>query len=191
MEGERALITELPLVRRLAAERRDQYEVLLHYLQGEEKLDDATLDAYVERIAAPILAEIDCKACANCCRSLDVYVTPEDARRLADGLHIPLETIETVYVDHQSAAEQGEWGKLAQRPCAFLVGNLCGVYAHRPESCRAYPALTPDFRWTLADTLAGASICPIIFNVLERLLPLVEADLSAFCSQEGEEGIIG
>ena len=133
---------------------------------ARDKLDDAKLDTYVEQIAAPIIAAIDCTKCANCCRSLDVYLVEDDARRLADGLMIPLDAVETRYIDHESAAEVEEWGKFRQRPCAFLDGKLCSVYAHRPESCRLYPAFTPDFRWTLDDTIEGASLCPIIYNVL-------------------------
>jgi len=160
-------ITDLEEIRRLAVERHAEFELLRLQLQRRDKLDDAKLDAHVDQVAAPIIAAIDCKQCANCCRSLDVYLVEDDASRLAEGLLIPLAEIETRYVD--PAAEVEEWGKLRQRPCVFLKGNLCSVYQHRPESCRVYPAFTPDFRWTLEDTIEGASLCPIIYNVLVAL----------------------
>lgn len=160
-------ITDLDEVRRLAAQHRAEFDLLRLMLERRRTLDDAKLDAFVEATAAPIIAAIDCTKCANCCRSLDVYLVEDDARRLADGLVIPLEEVKTRYVD--PAADVGEWGKFRQRPCAFLDGNLCSVYAHRPDSCRVYPAFTPDFRWTLADTIDGAALCPIIYNVLSAL----------------------
>ncbi len=167
-------ITDLDEVRRRAHQHHAEFELLRQLLEHRRKLDDAKLDTYVEQVAAPIIAAIDCTQCANCCRSLDVYLVPDDAQRLADGLMIPLDAVETRYIDHESTAEVEEWGKFRQRPCALLDGKLCSVYAHRPESCRTYPALTPDFRWTLGDTIEGASLCPIIYNVLvalcERLL---------------------
>lgn len=162
-------ITDLERVRKLAQEKHGDFELLRLMLERNHKLDDAKLDAYVEQVAAPIIAAIDCTKCANCCRHLDVYLVEDDAKRLVDGLMIPLSEVETRYVDHEAAAAVEEWGVFRQRPCAFLKGKLCSVYQHRPESCRIYPVFTPDFRWSLEDTIEGASLCPIIYNVLSAL----------------------
>ncbi len=169
------LITDLAAIRQLADTHRAEFDLLRLMLERRAKLDDAKFDAFVEQIATPIVDAIDCTRCANCCRSLDVYLVEDDARRLADGLLISLDEVETRYVNHEAAAEVEEWGVFRARPCAFLDGKRCSVYTHRPESCRLYPAFTPDFRWTLTDTIEGASLCPIIYNVLselcDRLLP--------------------
>jgi Fe-S-cluster containining protein len=98
-----------------------------------------------------------------------VYLTPEDAETLARGIHISLDAISTNYINHASAADEGEWGKFKIKPCVFLRGNLCSIYDQRPDACRRYPQFTPDFRWTLADTIQGAALCPIIYNVLDVL----------------------
>ena len=168
------LITDLEAIHRLAAQHREAFEIMRYYLEYRDDLSDEYIDAEVEKIAAPIVDAIDCTACANCCRSLDVYLTPTDAQRLASGIDVPLHTIETQHIEHQQASQQGEWGKFRGSPCTFLRGNLCSVYTHRPQTCRTYPAFTPDFRWTLADTIQGASLCPIIYNVLARLLKCYE-----------------
>ncbi len=170
------MITDLNQIKQCATQQRDEFEVMRYLLERmEAELPDAELDVLVESVAAPVIDAIDCTQCGNCCRSLDVYLLPEDVQRLADGLDVPLDAIETRYVEHEAAEREGEWGKFAAQPCAFLAGNLCTVYAHRPDACRRYPQFTPDFRWTLADTLDGAGLCPIIYNVLVRLLPIVEA----------------
>ena len=163
------LITDLETIRQLAETCRAEFDLLRLLLERRTKLDDAKLDAFVEQVAAPIISAIDCTQCANCCRSLDVYLVADDARRLADGLPIPLDEVETRYVDHEAAKQVEEWGVFRAQPCAFLDGKLCSVYAHRPESCRLYPVFTPDFRWMLTDTIEGASLCPIIYNVLSEL----------------------
>jgi hypothetical protein len=168
------ILTDLPTIQRLADQRRDDFEVMRYLLELNDDVSDAHLDALVEQVAVPIIAAIDCTACANCCRGLAVYLVPEDAQRLAAGLHIPLDEIETRFIDRDSAAQVEEWGKFRDKPCAFLRGTLCSVYEHRPETCRLYPQFTPDFRWTLADTLDGAGACPIIYNVLVALLDVVE-----------------
>ncbi|MCC6613104.1 MAG: YkgJ family cysteine cluster protein [Anaerolineae bacterium] len=169
------VITDLAEIEQLARARRDEFEILRYQLEAMDDLDDAALDAFVDAVAAPIVAAIDCTQCANCCRSLHVYVTAEDAQRLADGLHIPLDAIETRYINREAAQADDEWGMLRARPCAFLQGKLCSVYAQRPDACRRYPQFTPDFRWTLADTLDGAALCPIIYNVLSEIVRRVDA----------------
>lgn len=167
------LLTNLTLLAQRAEERRDDFEVMQHLLLMDDDLDDGWLDAQVEALAAPIVAAIDCTQCANCCRSLDVYLTPDDAQRLADGIDVPLTAI-LDEIDHERAEKVGEWGRFKAKPCAFLKGNLCSVYSHRPETCRLYPQFTPDFRWTLDDALDGAGLCPILYNVLDALCQVVE-----------------
>lgn len=157
------LITDLAQIQQLAHQRHDDFEVMMYMLQLDDDMDDATLDGQVEIVVEPIMAAIDCIQCANCCRVLDVYLTAADGDRLRDTVNIPLDKIV------ESAEHVGEWGKLHESPCEFLNGKLCSIYPHRPESCRTYPVFTPDFRWTLADLINGAGICPIIYNVLDRL----------------------
>jgi len=169
------VITDLDEIEQLARARRDDFEILRYQLEAMDDLDDAALDAFVDAVAEPIIAAIDCTQCANCCRSLHVYLTSEDAQRLADGLHIPLDAIETRYVDHEAAAKEDEWGVFRARPCALLQGKRCSIYAQRPDACRRYPQFTPDFRWTLADTLDGAALCPIIYHVLSEIVRRVDA----------------
>ena len=168
------LVTDLDTIKQLAAEKHDDFEVLRYQLEAFDELSDAPLDAYVDGLAAPIVAAIDCTQCANCCRGLDVYLTPTDVERLAAGLDQMPQKVENEFVDHARAEQVGEWGMLRRSPCVFLNQKLCTVYEHRPESCRAYPAFTPDFRWTLTDTIAGAGRCPIIYNVLCAMLDQVD-----------------
>jgi uncharacterized protein len=169
------LVTDLDEIRRRAAERHDEFEVMRYMLELNGDLSDTELDTLVERVAAPIIAAIDCTRCANCCRSLDVALTPADADRLAQGINVPLDTILTEYPDHQRGQVMDEWAVMRGKPCPFLAGTLCSVYAHRPETCRLYPDFTPDFRWTLSHTIEGAGLCPIIYNVLSAMVPVVDA----------------
>lgn len=164
------VITDLDKISTLAAQKRDDLEIMRYMLQKDDDIDDTTLDALVKQIAAPVIEAIDCTQCANCCRNLHVYLTPDDAERLENMVNIPLDSI----IDHDLAAKVEEWGEFRHKPCHFLNGKVCSIYPHRPESCRMYPVFTPDFRWTLEDTIAGAGICPIIYNVLVQMLDKTE-----------------
>ena len=156
--------TNLDFIAAEALRRADDYEAFAHYIELQE-LSDEKLDAMVETIAASIVEAIDCTQCANCCRSLDIYLTEADGKRLADSIDVPLASI----VDHEQAQRHGEWGMFSRKPCRFLDNNLCTIYSHRPESCRVYPVFTPDFRWTVEMILDGVGLCPIIYNVIEAL----------------------
>ena len=167
-------VTDLETICKLAQERHDEFEVMRYMLEADDDITDEEIDTFVEKLAAPVIEAIDCTKCANCCRSLDVYLTPNDARNLATGIDIPPKTIPVRYLEQEPTREIGEWGKFRQKPCVFLKDRLCTIYEHRPESCRMYPQLTPDFRWTLKDTIEGASFCPIIYNVLDVLMTKID-----------------
>lgn len=154
----------LDFIAKEAQNRHDDYIAFAHYIE----LDDTTdveLDRLVEAVVTPIVNAIDCKTCANCCRRLDVFVTKSDTVRLKQAGIVPVKEI----IDHDIARVHDEWGMLREKPCRFLNGNFCSIYARRPESCRRYPQFTPNFRWTVRPILDGVGLCPIIYHVIEEL----------------------
>lgn len=166
------LITDLDRIAALAEARYDDTRAFTYYVEimwTREKRSTEDLDTLVDAIAAEVDAQIDCTACANCCRGLSVGLTKADIPPLAEALHLSPETVTDRYVDRKTGAKHNEWGVFRQSPCVFLEGKRCSIYAHRPQSCRDYPAFTPKFRWLIDDIAAGANKCPIIFNVIERL----------------------
>ncbi|MBL8130396.1 MAG: YkgJ family cysteine cluster protein [Anaerolineae bacterium] len=168
------IIADYTLLPRLAAERRAEFEAMREAIEFDGALNDDALDALVESLAAPIIAVVDCTQCANCCRSLDVCLVPDDIPRLASALLIAPDDVMTRYADRERGAAQEEWAVVPEHPCPFLGGTLCTIYADRPHACRLYPQFTPDFRYNLEDTIEGASTCPIIYNVLVALAERVE-----------------
>src|SRR5690606_12188838 len=106
--------------------------------------------------------------------NLDVQLGEDDLQRLADGLNVPMEKIYH-FVDIIPSDDPDIIGIFKPKPCAFLKGNLCSVYAHRPTACSDYPQFTPDFRWMLNWMIEGAQLCPIIYNVLDAMHEKVDA----------------
>lgn len=170
-----SIITDPHELRILAEQKHEQFEIMRYMLQFDDELSDEALDHHINLIAASIIAAIDCKTCARCCHSLDVYLIPQDVEQIALAADVPQDEILTSYVDQSDSVKKtGEWGRFRTKPCVFLHGTLCSIYAHRPDTCRRYPQFTPDFRWVLEDLIEGAALCPIIYNVLIR----VEDDVS-------------
>jgi len=167
-----ALETDLDRIAALALQRRDENQAFAYFIETiweREGRADAELDALLDEIAAAVIPHIDCTACANCCRSISVGLTPEDIPPLAAALNLPPDEVIARYVDRAAGERLDEWGIIACSPCPLLEGKRCSVYAHRPQACRDYPAFTPDFRWLSGAILSGVGLCPIIYNVTERL----------------------
>lgn len=160
------LVTSIEDIEHLSEERREENIRFRAYLKGHLSWSDEKLDTVVHEIARSVSAEIDCTACANCCRTMRIGLEPEDIARLADHLGISAEQFESRYI-----ADEGREGKeLKQIPCPFLDGRLCAVYEDRPEACREFPRL--DKEDTLSRSMGlieNAYVCPIVFNTLELL----------------------
>ncbi|KPA10890.1 Fe-S-cluster oxidoreductase, partial [Candidatus Magnetomorum sp. HK-1] len=55
-------------------------------------------------------------------------------------------------------------------PCPFLKNNNCSIYGYQPDSCRYYPHLHKDeFAARTIGVIENYEVCPIVFNVFERL----------------------
>lgn len=156
--------TNLQAIAQYGRLRKAENEVFQERLKAQ---DPAWLDSLVHQLQAAVSAQIDCKACGNCCRDLSPPVSEKDVDTLADGLGITARQVKEKYTVYEEELDAVYFNDV---PCPFLCENVCGVYAHRPEVCRDFPFLhKPDFMGRLYGVLQNYSICPIVFNVFERL----------------------
>ena len=169
------LITDLVQIERLAARKEDENWEYRTFLKGGPH-SSKKLDAIVHRLHARVSAQIDCTACANCCKTILPILDQEDIDNFARGLGISAEEFAEKYLV-EAKAEAGMTFK--GTPCPFLVDNKCSNYVHRPKDCSSYPHLhKPGFQRRTLGVLANCSTCPIVFNVMEGLkkkLPQTEA----------------
>lgn len=125
----------------------------------------AQLDPQVQKIYAEVSAEIDCTQCGNCCKKLEPGLSNEESKRLAQCKGMS----HADFLSHHVLQENDELAYLKAKPCIFLTQNKCSIYAQRPVSCADYPHLNkPNFKYN-RNVWINAEICPIVFNVLERL----------------------
>ncbi len=128
---------------------------------------------FVERrfqaIAHKVEDDIDCTACANCCRVATTQINERDEERLAR--HLGMKVVEFVRNYTVESAEEGRILKRNESGCVFLEGNLCSVYDARPGACELFPHLIKgngsllSRMWQMPDR---AVYCPIVFNTLEQ-----------------------
>ncbi len=112
-------------------------------------MTDAPMPDNFRQIAADQPFEFACHPAVpcftECCRELDLTLTPYDVLRLKQHLHLTSGQFLAQYVIVEWDEEQMlptcyltmvDDGRAS---CVFVDGKGCSVYADRPGSCRAYP----------------------------------------------------
>jgi len=132
-----------------------------------KKKKPKNLDNIVHALHEEVFSEIDCLACANCCKTLGPRITDNDIAKLAKHLKIkPGKFIES----YLRLDEDNDY-VFKEMPCPFLMpDNYCMVYEHRPKACREYPHTDRKrFYQALDITLKNTATCPAVFEIMERL----------------------
>ncbi|MFN8265878.1 MAG: YkgJ family cysteine cluster protein [Chitinophagaceae bacterium] len=157
------LQTSLEAIDKIASEKADENVKFADLIR---KLDPQELDNEIAILNQSIEPQIDCTACANCCKSLMIQVSAEEANHNAELLHISRESFDDTYL------EKGSHDLMIMNtiPCAFLSNNKCSIYEHRFEGCREFPGLhLPHFHKRIFSVMMHYGRCPIVFNVIEAL----------------------
>jgi len=158
------VITDLVQIRTLGEKKRDENFRFRRFMKSRDHSDRV-----LRRIAEGIEQQIDCTACANCCKTSTTEVSERDIDRLARHLRISREQF---LADYTMLDEDGALSLrfTPEAGCVFLEGNLCSVYDARPDICQRYPHMVrgngsiASRMWTFVDR---AAVCPIVYNTLE------------------------
>jgi hypothetical protein len=134
----------------------------------------------------PVKAGVPCieKQCSLCCHDIEMLLTNDDLRRLAQ--HRPGETFwfeaDDGYLQLKTRDGPAARGG-AGRPCWFLRDDgLCSVHDVRPEGCRLYPAVwAEDLRTTIFDDeycphTEGFLLPPRTGDAVKRLVERLQAE---------------
>jgi Fe-S-cluster containining protein len=157
------MITDLVQIRRLEQQQRGENAKFRAYLRNHRHSDRR-----LRRFGEQIEAEIDCTACANCCRVTEVGITEKDIEKLAKFVG----TSELEFVDQFTALDQSGARILKRNEggCVFLEGNLCSVYEARPVNCANFPHVvrgSGSISSRMWEFLDRVGYCPIIYNWME------------------------
>ena len=179
LRGQPAAVTapfDPAALRALAEERRPDHLRLRRQLK-DGIVSEARADALFHRFYGEVHATIDCTACANCCVEQSPTLNPRDVRRLAKALGMTAPDFTRSYLG--ASEEEPNALVFAQRPCPFLTTRRCSQYEARPDACRGYPHLHhKDMVGRLWAVVSNAEVCPIVYEVLERLHEALAAEAS-------------
>lgn len=157
------MVINLAEIATAAANKEAENDRFADFLKAQ---DETLIDELVTMLNRKIEPAIDCTACGNCCKTLMINISADEALELSNFLNMPLDTVKARYL------EQGlnNHYVMNQMPCSFLEGTVCSIYSNRFSGCRQFPNLEQkQFTSRLFTVFMHYGRCPIIFNVVEAL----------------------
>jgi Fe-S-cluster containining protein len=125
------------------------------------------VDQAFQTLHEEVFAEVNCLDCGNCCKSLGPKLNSADIRRICGVLKIKASEFEEKYL----CLDEDDDYIFRIMPCAFLAeDNSCKIYEDRPRACREYPHTDQRKMHQVLDiTLKNMSVCPAVYEIVERL----------------------
>jgi len=125
------------------------------------------LDRITHKLHEEAFNQINCLNCANCCKTMGPRIVQKDIDRISKSLNLKPEFLIKKYL---RIDEDGDY-VFQSMPCPFLAeDNYCMIYEVRPKACAKYPHTDrKKFHQILNLTLKNTSICPAVFEIVEKL----------------------
>ena len=151
-------------VKALAQQNQEETTVFFNKLKRKKpkQLDDIT-----HRLHDKVSDQFDCLSCGNCCKTISPMITDKDIVRIAHRQKMK----EVDFINRYLHIDEDKFYVFNDTPCPFLMAdNFCMIYEYRPKACREYPHTDRRRFYQLLDlTMKNRELCPIVFEVVERL----------------------
>lgn len=130
---------------------------------NEEELDRQFLELHDE-----LFGHYDCSRCRNCCKMYHGQIPKEDLEKDAKYLGISKEQFMANFLEGDEMEEKYQ---TKHKPCDFLQEDgECKLGECKPEDCKGYPYTNqPERLSSLYSVLEAISVCPVAFEIYERL----------------------
>ncbi|WP_435137774.1 YkgJ family cysteine cluster protein [Formosa sp. A9] len=155
------------IIKNLPKQAKDKHNENRTFFKKLKKKPPKQLDYIMQELHDEAFSNIDCLACANCCKTTGPLFTDKDVERIAKHFKMkPQQFIaEFLRID-----EDNDY-VLQSVPCTFLgADNYCSIYEVRPKACREYPHTDrKKFQQITNLTLKNVAICPAAFQVVEAM----------------------
>jgi Fe-S-cluster containining protein len=137
------------------------------FLLGLKKKDPRKVDDAFHAQHHAVFEEVDCLACANCCKTTSPIFYQTDIERLSKAMRLKPGEFITRYLHLDGDKDY----VLNVAPCPFLLpDNHCAVYEDRPRACREYPHTNRKKMVQIMDlTYRNTLVCPAVSEMVERL----------------------
>ncbi len=130
--------------------------------------DEEELDRQFLRLHQELFADYDCSKCGNCCREYYGAIPENDISTDAAYLGITEDQFIDFFLEWDAIGHEYHTKHI---PCDFYQENgACRLGDCKPDSCKEYPYTDqPERVWSLLSVLEVVSVCPVAFEIYERL----------------------
>lgn len=137
------------------------------FLARLKKADSRKVDALFHDAHEEAFQQIDCLACANCCKTTSPIFYESDIDRIAKFLGMK----PGAFVEKYLRIDEDNDYVLKSAPCPFLMyDNYCAVYESRPKACREYPHTDRKKMVQVLDlAYKNTLVCPAVLAIVEKL----------------------
>ena len=159
------MVTDLAEVFRLGTAKAKENVAFRRYLSAHHYPEEP-----FQILASQVQQQVDCTACANCCRHSIVSINKPEIQQIALHLRLTPEEVSHHYTVADPEAPALRILRSSGEGCVFLDGNLCMIYEVRPKACRDFPHIsvgTHSLGSRPSSQARWAALCPILFNALE------------------------
>lgn len=134
------------------------------YLKNHADVDE--LDEQFLKLHNELFKDYDCSKCRNCCKECSIAFEETEIEQASELLKVSKEEFIDKYLEMTAAGYE-----VKVTPCCFLTENGdCKIEKCKPEECREYPFTNkPERLFCLLNIISFASVCPVVFEMLERL----------------------
>jgi Fe-S-cluster containining protein len=132
-----------------------------------KKTKPKNLDQTMQKLHDEVFEKINCLECANCCKTTSPIFYQKDIEKLAKHFRLS----PSKFIEQYLHIDEDKDYVLNQAPCPFLgTDNYCSVYEFRPNACREYPHTDRKrFHQILDLTIKNTSVCPAVFQIVEKM----------------------
>ncbi|MDR0490439.1 MAG: YkgJ family cysteine cluster protein [Oscillospiraceae bacterium] len=136
----------------------------------KNRADDDELDAQFLALHKELFDGYDCCKCANCCKAYSIVLDNDEVKRTASFLGLSESDFVAEYLIDAGADDEKPY-KFKEKPCLFLCDDgRCRIQDCKPDACAGYPFTDqPDRLSSMYGVIEHAEVCPIVFEILERL----------------------
>lgn len=163
------------LLRNFKRQVKKYRSIYRRFLTKMEKQPPRGLDKIAAETDKEVWKEVDCLACANCCKTMTPTYTPADIKRIASHLKMTADEFKNKWLYKERST--GDWMN-KKTPCQFLdlKTNMCAIYAVRPADCAGFPHHTKKhFKEWVHVYKQNVEYCPATFKLVERMKEKVES----------------
>lgn len=130
--------------------------------------DPEELDQQFSALHRELFAGYDCCQCGNCCRAYSTTLSEEEIISISVCLGMTRQKFLDDYLI------RGRDGLELPAPCRLLeVDGRCRIQDCKPEECKGFPYTDrPDRMASLYSVLTAVEVCPVAFEIWERLKEL-------------------